>query len=323
MTRFRDGDDSANLALGNTLSDELEKLCCEFDLELDEVTMEKQIITKEQGAVDAAKDASEDVIDEIDIPDNRYDLLCLERLVQGLQVFLGKMNLSLRRLHRRKVPAKAEATSFKLHKNICRKRALVAIGTHELDTLMGTFTYDVKAPKDIKFVLLNVQPGQGDDGQGVDGVLLDAPPFEGVFADHLRFAGYPVIYDANGVALSLPPITIKRSSWRHGTRSSSAWATPTSASTKTRKTDQLEVLITSTQHDMLHVYDIYEDVANAYGYNRIPKTLPATMHIARQYPLNKLTEQLREQIAQAGFTENLAFTPPSRNDIAVKQNQNI
>lgn len=61
------------------------------------------MITKEQGAVDA----SEDVIDEIDIPANRYDLLCLERLVQGLQVFLGKMNLSLRRLHRRRVPAKA------------------------------------------------------------------------------------------------------------------------------------------------------------------------------------------------------------------------
>ncbi|KAL1373666.1 hypothetical protein pipiens_008419 [Culex pipiens pipiens] len=136
-----------------------EKLCCEFDLELDEVMMEKQKITKEQGAVDAAKDASED--DQIDIPANRYDLLCPGRQVQGLQ---------------------------------------------------------------------------------------------------------------------------------------------------------LEVFITPTQHDMLHVHDIYEDVANAYGYNRFPKTLPATMHIARHYPLNKLTEQLREQIAQAGFTENLAFMLPSRND---------
>lgn len=99
----------------------------------------------------------------------------------------------------------------------------MAIGTHELDTLMGPFTYDVKAPKDIKFVLLNVEPGQGNDCRGVDGVLLDATPFEGVFADHSRFAGFPVIYDANGVALSLPPITIKRSSWRRGTCSSSAW----------------------------------------------------------------------------------------------------
>ena len=31
------------------------------------------------------------------------------------------------------------------------------------------------------------------------------------------------------------------------------------------------------------------------------------MHIGRQYPLNKLTEQLREQIAQSGFTEALTF----------------
>ncbi|KAL9694687.1 hypothetical protein quinque_013972 [Culex quinquefasciatus] len=54
------------------------------EFSLGEVTMEKQMITKEQGAVDAAKDASEDVIDQIGIPANRYDLLCLERLVQGL-----------------------------------------------------------------------------------------------------------------------------------------------------------------------------------------------------------------------------------------------
>jgi phenylalanyl-tRNA synthetase beta chain len=45
-----------------------------------------------------------------------------------------------------------------------------------------------------------------------------------------------------------------------------------------------------------------------YSYNNIPKTVPRTMQIARQYPLNKLTDQLREQIAQAGFTEALTFT---------------
>lgn len=42
-------------------------------------------------------------------------------------------------------------------------------------------------------------------------------------------------------------------------------------------------------------------------YNNIKRTLPPTMHIGRQYPLNKLTEQLREQVAQAGFTEALTF----------------
>lgn len=47
-------------------------------------------MTKEQGDVIAAKDASEEVIYRIDIPANRYDLLCLEGLVSGLLVFQGK-----------------------------------------------------------------------------------------------------------------------------------------------------------------------------------------------------------------------------------------
>lgn len=32
------------------------------------------------------------------------------------------------------------------------------------------------------------------------------------------------------------------------------------------------------------------------------------MHFGRQFPLNKLTEQLREQVAQAGFSEALTFS---------------
>lgn len=48
------------------------------------------MLTKEQGDVAAVKDASEEVIYRIDIPANRYDLLCLEGLVTGLQVFQGK-----------------------------------------------------------------------------------------------------------------------------------------------------------------------------------------------------------------------------------------
>ena len=43
----------------------------------------------------------------------------------------------------------------KLHQNICRKRTLVAIGTHDLSTISGPFTYEARAPKDISFVALN------------------------------------------------------------------------------------------------------------------------------------------------------------------------
>lgn len=43
----------------------------------------------------------------------------------------------------------------KLHQNLARKRSLVAIGTHDLDTIQGPFRYQARAPQDIKFVPLN------------------------------------------------------------------------------------------------------------------------------------------------------------------------
>nr|XP_019563908.2 phenylalanine--tRNA ligase beta subunit-like [Aedes albopictus] len=421
-------------ALGKTYTDdEFQKLCFEFGLELDEVTTEKQMITKEQGEVDAAKDASEEIIYRIDIPANRYDLLCLEGLVLGLQVFLGKIPFpqfmkvdpakgapvqkmviteATKQIRPFAVAAVLRDVTFtkdsynsfidlqdKLHQNICRKRALVAIGTHDLDTLKGPFTYDAKAPKDIKFVPLNQEKA------------MTAEELMEFYSTHAQLKAYlpiirdspvyPVIYDSNGVVLSLPPIingdhskikletknifiectatdltkakivldTLVCMFSAHCARPFTVEACavvnpngetvhypelafrkeivsaekvnaligiketpesmakmlnrllPTTQSVTNK--DQLEVLIPPTRHDMLHACDIYEDVAIAYGYNRIPKTLPGTMHIARQYPLNKLTEQLREQIAQAGFTEGLTFTLCSRDDIASKMNQKI
>ena len=49
------------------------------------------MLTKEQGEdSQLTQGASEDVIYKIDIPANRYDLLCLEGLVLGLLIFQGK-----------------------------------------------------------------------------------------------------------------------------------------------------------------------------------------------------------------------------------------
>lgn len=42
----------------------------------------------------------------------------------------------------------------KLHFNICRRRTLASVGTHDLDTVKGPFTYDARAPEDIRFVPL-------------------------------------------------------------------------------------------------------------------------------------------------------------------------
>ena len=43
------------------------------------------------------------------------------------------------------------ALQDKLHKNICRERTLVAIGTHDLDTVQAPFTYEALAPTKIQF----------------------------------------------------------------------------------------------------------------------------------------------------------------------------
>lgn len=76
--------------------------------------------------------------------------------------------------------------------------------------------------------------------------------------------------------------------------------------------------IPPTRQDIIHACDIYEDVAIAFGYNNIKKSLPLTNTIASQLPLNKLSDQLREQLAQAGFTEALTFSLCSKEDISEK-----
>lgn len=38
-----------------------------------------------------------------------------------------------------------------MHWLLFRRRTLVAIGTHDLDTIQGPFIYDAKPPADIKF----------------------------------------------------------------------------------------------------------------------------------------------------------------------------
>ena len=47
------------------------------------------MITKEQG-LEQSSGASEEIIYRIDVPANRYDLLCLEGLVTGLLIFQEK-----------------------------------------------------------------------------------------------------------------------------------------------------------------------------------------------------------------------------------------
>ena len=47
------------------------------------------------------------------------------------------------------------ALQDKLHQNLARQRTLVAIGTHDLDTVKGPLTFAALPPKDITFAPLN------------------------------------------------------------------------------------------------------------------------------------------------------------------------
>lgn len=96
------------------------------------------------------------------------------------------------------------ALQDKLHANLARNRTLVAIGTHDLDTVQGPFTYEALAPKDIKFAPLNkTQEMNAEELM----VMYESDKNLGRFLHIIRDSPvYPVIYDANRTVCSLPPI---------------------------------------------------------------------------------------------------------------------
>lgn len=70
----------------------------------------------------------------------------------------------------------------------------------------------------------------------------------------------------------------------------------------------LKVRIPPTRPDILHICDIMEDVAIGYGFNKIEPRIPLTNTIAQAFNLNKLSDMLRNEIAQAGFSEVLTLS---------------
>ena len=81
-------------ALGKTYTEEeFDELCFEFGIELDEVTSEREMNSKflgDKAGETSSESASDEVIYKIDIPANRYDLLCHEGISKALNVFLGR-----------------------------------------------------------------------------------------------------------------------------------------------------------------------------------------------------------------------------------------
>nr|XP_045621888.1 phenylalanine--tRNA ligase beta subunit-like [Procambarus clarkii] len=209
-------------ALDKSYSDEeFDELCFQYGLEVDDIV----------------DDPDKGVTYKIEVGANRYDLLCFEGIARALCVYLGKESLPNYRVVPASEPEKyklivkpstaqvrpyvvgavlrnmkfnqATYDSFidlqdKLHQNLARKRTLVAIGTHDLDTISGPFIYDAKPPQDISFVPLNQSEVIRADK------LLEMYSHDSHLKEYVPIIKdkpvYPVITDQKGVVLSLPPI---------------------------------------------------------------------------------------------------------------------
>uniref|UniRef100_A0A673Z6C8 Phenylalanine--tRNA ligase beta subunit n=1 Tax=Salmo trutta TaxID=8032 RepID=A0A673Z6C8_SALTR len=311
--------------------EEFDELCFEFGLELDEITSEKDIISREQGNT-KAEGASDVILYKIDVPANRYDLLCLEGLVRGLQVF--KMEAPR---YRRVSPASGEPQrlviteetaavrphavaavlrnitftqerydSFielqeKLHQNVCRKRTLVAIGTHDLDTISGPFTYTAKPPGDIRFKPLN----QAKEYTAQE--LMSLYKTDSHLRHYLHIIEdkpvYPVIYDSNGIVLSMPPII-------NGDRSKISLNTKNvfiecTAIDLTKAKIVLDMMVT-----MFCEYCEEKETLSADFINRKVGISESTEHIAQL--LTKMC--LRSEVTSDGKQIEVEI-PPTRSDV--------
>ncbi|XP_057474168.1 phenylalanine--tRNA ligase beta subunit, cytoplasmic-like [Actinidia eriantha] len=401
-------------ALGRTYSqEEFEDLCFKFGIELDDVTTERAIMRKEKHLEEEATE-DEEVIYKIEVAANRYDLLCLEGLAQALRTFIGLDPIpvytvanikaeSMLKMHVKPetslirpyvVCAVLRGITFdeekynsfidlqdRLHQNICRRRTLVAIGTHDLDTLEGPFTYEALPPSQINFVpLKQVFSFKADELMEFYKSDLKLKKFLHIIENS---PVYPVLYDRNRTVLSLPPIingahsaiTLKTKNvfiectatdltkakivlntmvtmfsvycqskfevepvevvYSDGKSSiypdlslyhmevplsyitdivgvpldenevaSSLNKMQLRAKKSVRGECTFTVSVPPTRSDVLHPCDVAEDVAIAYGYNEIPKSIPPSL---KPLPLNQFSDLIRSEIAMSGFTEVLTW----------------
>ncbi|RCI13716.1 hypothetical protein L249_7959 [Ophiocordyceps polyrhachis-furcata BCC 54312] len=194
---------------------EFESLCFDYGIELDADTEEDDV--DERPMVNGVREPPQL---KIEIPANRYDMLCFEGLVLNLNNE-KQQTITVTPDTARVRPYVAGAVlrnikftqdrydSFialqdKLHQNLARNRTLVSMGTHDLDTIQGPFTYEALSPRDIKFKPLN-------QDKEVDGdelmALYENDRHLGRYLHIIRDSPvYPVILDANRVVCSLPPI---------------------------------------------------------------------------------------------------------------------
>ncbi|PVU91351.1 hypothetical protein BB559_004178 [Furculomyces boomerangus] len=419
--------------------EEFEDLCFEFGIELEEDTTDEILESATKGLSLNKQAVPERPQLKVDIPANRYDLLCFEGISRALAIFLQKekspkYKLSspqkMEELHvtpetaqvrpivvsaimRNVTFTEQSYKSFidlqeKLHANICRKRLLVSVGTHDLDTIEGPFQYSARPPTEIEFIPLNKTKSYN----AVDLMKLYESDL------HLRkylhiirdSPVYPLVTDKNDTVLSLPPIINGEHSKitlntknifieitaLDNTKANIVLNTivamfscycaekyviepvkviypdgrevitpdlsekvfeadslyiknligvdmtneeiinylekmclrgvlgqhkdalpkdhPVNVGIEPIEEQLISVLVPPTRADILHQVDIIEDIAIAYGYNKIPRRMPQISTVGKPTPLNKLNSLLRREVALSGWTEVLSLSLCSHDE---------
>ena len=233
------GEVLSNYGSKKNLVKSFDELCFNFGLELDEVTSEYEMFKKERGDAFKPEDAvgkSTEQIFRVEVPANRYDLLSHEGLMIAFKVFLGlikpphvrlsvatpvyeiKVDPSVYPLRPFVVGAVLRNLKFtpsiyrsfidcqdKLHQNLCRRRTLVAIGTHDLDKLTGTTVhYSARKPDVINFVPLKQSVSM--NGHELLDFYLKHPDLKEYCRIIKDSPVFPLITDSKDTVLSLPPI---------------------------------------------------------------------------------------------------------------------
>ncbi|KAL5183201.1 Phenylalanine--tRNA ligase beta subunit, cytoplasmic [Glycine soja] len=381
------GRDRLYAALGKTYTqEEFEDLCFSFGIELDDVTTEKAIVRKEKHLDEEEADEDEEVIYKIEVPANRYDLLCLEGLAQALRVFCEFQEIPTYRLSNiskdaiQKMHVKPETSlirpyvvcavlrgitfdkvrysSFidlqdKLHQNICRRRTLVAIGTHDLDKLEGPFTYEALPPSSITFTPLKQERNFRADElmefyksdlklKKFLHIIEDSPVFPVIydtFSEYCenKFVIEPVeVISSDGKSNIYPDLSVYNMevslSYINGligvsleaeevTKYLNRMQLHAKQSASHNKQCNIVVSVPPSRSDVLHPCDVMEDVAIAYGFNAIKDKAVVDNKGSKRLaasltllPLNELSDLIRKEVALIGFTEVLTFILCSKKE---------
>jgi phenylalanyl-tRNA synthetase beta chain len=72
--------------------------------------------------------------------------------------------------------------------------------------------------------------------------------------------------------------------------------------------DEFEILVPPYRADIMHEWDIIEDIAIGFGYERIKPEYPKTATIGEAHPWNEIRNIVREIMLGLGFTEVITFT---------------